>query len=150
MFLGFCLRPFHLSPDYIILISYPGELFLRILKLITLPLIISSLIAGTSSINASLNGKIAMRTLIYFLLTSLLNTIIGVTLGTVIHPGDPSVLKKQPTPMPSTRQQSSALDSILDLGRSVENYAITEAKFIFLCFSEIFLLTIYFKQPSNR
>lgn len=118
-FSGFCLRPLRLSPDYIILISYPGELFLRILKLITLPLIISSLIAGTSNINASLNGKIAMRTFIYFLLTSFLNTIIGVALGTLIHPGEPSILKKQLAPLPNTRQQSSALDSILDLGRSV-------------------------------
>lgn len=144
------MRPLHLSPDYIILISYPGELFLRILKLITLPLIISSLIAGTSSINASLNGKIAMRTLIYFLLTSLLNTMIGVTLGTLIHPGDPSLLKKQPTPVPSTRQQSSPLDSILDLGRSVE-IVIAETRFIFLfSFSETFSLIIYFRRRSNR
>lgn len=57
MFAGFGLRCFSLGPDVILLISYPGELFMRILKLIILPLIISSLVAGSASLNAKMNGK---------------------------------------------------------------------------------------------
>lgn len=43
---GVGLRPLHLSPDTILLVSYPGELFMRLLKLMILPLVIASLIAG--------------------------------------------------------------------------------------------------------
>jgi Na+/H+-dicarboxylate symporter len=43
---GVGLRPLHLSPDAILLVSYPGELFMRLLKLMILPLVIASLIAG--------------------------------------------------------------------------------------------------------
>lgn len=43
---GLTLRPLNLSSDTITLISYPGELFLRTLKLMVLPFIISCLIIG--------------------------------------------------------------------------------------------------------
>jgi Na+/H+-dicarboxylate symporter len=46
---GVGLRPLHLSPDAILLVSYPGELFMRLLKLMILPLVIASLIAGKSN-----------------------------------------------------------------------------------------------------
>lgn len=46
-FTGFSLRPLSLNKDAVMLISYPGELFMRLLKLMILPLIIASLISGT-------------------------------------------------------------------------------------------------------
>lgn len=43
---GLTLRQLNLSSESITLISYPGELFLRTLKLMVLPFIISCLIIG--------------------------------------------------------------------------------------------------------
>ena len=57
------------------LLSYLGELFMKLLQLMILPLIIASLITGSASLNAKLNGKIAVRTIIYFLSTSLLSSL---------------------------------------------------------------------------
>ena len=68
--LGFSLRSLSLSPSMISLLAYPGEMFMRLLQLMILPLVIASLITGAASLNASLNGKIALRTIIYFLATS--------------------------------------------------------------------------------
>jgi Na+/H+-dicarboxylate symporter len=45
---GFILRPFELSSDAVMLMSYPGELFMRLLKLLILPLIVASITAGKS------------------------------------------------------------------------------------------------------
>jgi len=45
---GFILRPLKLSSDAVMLMSYPGELFMRLLKLLILPLIIASITAGKS------------------------------------------------------------------------------------------------------
>jgi len=45
---GFVLRPLKLSSDAVMLVSYPGELFMRLLKLLVLPLIIASITAGKS------------------------------------------------------------------------------------------------------
>ena len=44
--IGFVLRPHNLSEETIMLISFPGDVLMRMLKMIILPLIISSLISG--------------------------------------------------------------------------------------------------------
>lgn len=76
---GAILRPYGFSTETILLISYPGELFMRILKLLTLPLLISSLINVSANLNLQMNGKIALRTIIYFALTSMFSTFLGNT-----------------------------------------------------------------------
>ena len=43
---GLLLRPHQLDEQTISYIAYPGELFMRLLKLMILPLIIASLITG--------------------------------------------------------------------------------------------------------
>lgn len=107
-----------MSPDVILVIGYPGELFLRILKLIILPLIISSLIAGTASLNAKMNGKIAIRTLLFFTLTSLFNAILGIILVILVHPGQ-SKIHETSEIHANPHKTVNLLDSILDLGRNV-------------------------------
>ena len=89
--LGLCLRALHPSEQAITLINYPGELFMRLLKLMILPLVIASLITGCASLNAKMSGMIAVRTIVYFLATSLLAAILGLILVVVIHPGDASL-----------------------------------------------------------
>ena len=53
------------------------------------PNFVPFLITGAASLNAKMNGMIAMRTIIYFLVTSLLSAIIGLILVLLIHPGNP-------------------------------------------------------------
>jgi solute carrier family 1 (glial high affinity glutamate transporter), member 2 len=114
-FPGLSLRPFELCKDTILLISYPGEIFMRILKLMILPLVIASLITGSASINAKMNGKIALRTFVYFLTTSLFNAVLGVSLALLIHPGDPDL--HSGVENVANTKSLSLMDSILDLGR---------------------------------
>lgn len=88
---------------------------MRILKLMILPLVIASLITGSASINAKMNGKIALRTFIYFASTSMFNALLGVSLALLIHPGEPGLHSESET---GTNAKSlSLMDSILDLGR---------------------------------
>lgn len=105
----------NLTTDSILLISYPGELFMRVLKLMILPLVISSLITGSASLNAKINGRIALRTLVYFSSTSFFNAILGICLVLLIHPGDPGMHTNFATA--SGNKAVSLLDSLLDLGR---------------------------------
>jgi solute carrier family 1 (glial high affinity glutamate transporter), member 2 len=115
MNLGLSLRQFDLCKDTILLISYPGEIFMRILKLMILPLVIASLITGTASINAKMNGKIALRTFVYFAMTSIFNAILGTSLALLIHPGDPDLHSF--TENSGNSKSLSLIDSVLDLGR---------------------------------
>lgn len=71
--------------------------------------------AGSASLNARMNGMIAVRTLVYFILTSLLNAVLGVVLVLVIHPGNPGI-RESIAPSHHARAVN-ILDSLLDLGR---------------------------------
>ena len=64
---------------------------MRLLKLMILPLVIASLVTGSASLNAKMSGMIAFRTILYFLLTSLISACVGLFLVLIIHPGDSSI-----------------------------------------------------------
>ena len=116
--LGIGLRPFLLPSSTILLISYPGELFMRLLKLMILPLVIASLITGAASLNAKLNGKMAARTIVYFLSTSLLSSLVGLAFTVAIHPGNPKV-KAVLGEGTTTERRVELVDNFLDLGRNL-------------------------------
>lgn len=111
---GIVLRPYNLSSDAVMLITYPGELFLRLLKLVTLPMLIASLITVSASLNARMNGKLVSRTILYFASTSMLSAFCGICIAMFIKPGSAGITKIF---NPDRIQKTSFLDSILDLGR---------------------------------
>ncbi|XP_045768754.1 excitatory amino acid transporter isoform X2 [Maniola jurtina] len=125
---GFGLRPYQLGPDGRMVISYPGELFMRLLKLMILPLIIASLIAGSASLNAKMSGKIAVRTLLYFILTSMFNAFLGISLAVMIHPGKPE-LREDLNIIVENKRDHKILDSLLDIGRNMFPDNIVQAAF---------------------
>lgn len=115
IFIGTFLRQYSFSDETIMLISYPGELFLRILKLLTLPLLISSLVNVSASLNARMNGKIALRTISYFILTTMASALMGICIAAIVEPG--TVDFPVVTNDIQNKQPSKLVDSILDLGR---------------------------------
>ncbi|CAB4067282.1 SLC1A2 [Lepeophtheirus salmonis] len=125
---GLLLRTVDLSPDSIMLLSYPGELFMRLLKLMILPLIIASLITGSASLNAKINGIVALRTIVYFITTSLISALIGLILVLIIHPGN-SETKNLLGDGTTKEQKLDIMDNFLDLGRNLLPDNIFKASF---------------------
>ena len=68
-------------------VSYLGELFLRALKALILPLIVPSLITAVGSLDMSLSGRVGGRAILYYLATTVLAVILGIVLVVTIHPG---------------------------------------------------------------
>merc|ERR1719282_716127 len=68
-------------------VSYVGEIFLRMLKALILPLIVPSLITAVGSLDLSLSGKVGLRAVTYYFATTILAVILGIILVTAIHPG---------------------------------------------------------------
>ena len=58
-------------------VNYIGELFLRMLKGLILPLIMSSLISAIGSLDLSLSGKIGSRAVTYYFVTTISAVILG-------------------------------------------------------------------------
>ncbi len=63
-----------------------GTLFVRLLKMIVMPIIISTLICGAASISPATVGKIGTRIVLIYLVTSAFAVCIGLLSGFVFHP----------------------------------------------------------------
>ena len=65
-----------------------GDLFLRMLKMVSIPLIITSLLTGVTGLGkADRLGKMFGRTLAYYLSTSLLAIVTGLLIVNIVRPG---------------------------------------------------------------
>ncbi len=69
-------------------VSWMGELFMRALKMLIIPLILSSLISGITNIGSGSNlGRIGFKTLMFYVSTSFIAIITGQVLVNLIRPG---------------------------------------------------------------
>lgn len=76
-----------LSP-YVAYVAWTGDVFLRALKMIIVPLILSSIISGITNIGGSENlGRLGFKTLLYYLSTSVLAITTGLLFSNLISPG---------------------------------------------------------------
>ncbi|MDO5651346.1 MAG: dicarboxylate/amino acid:cation symporter [Moraxella sp.] len=64
-----------------------GELFIRLLKMIVIPVIVSTLIVGASSIAPAQLGRVGIKTLFYYTITSFFAIVIGLGVGQMFKPG---------------------------------------------------------------
>ncbi len=68
--------------------KFVGDLFLRLLKMITIPLIVTSLVTGVAGLgNTSRFGSMFGKTLLYYLVTSMLAITTGLVMVNLIQPG---------------------------------------------------------------
>jgi solute carrier family 1 (high affinity glutamate transporter) protein 2 len=65
-----------------------------------------------------MNGMIALRTIVYFLITSLLSSLIGLFLVLLIHPGNPETKTILGNGITDYRKVD-IVDNFLDLGRNL-------------------------------
>ena len=64
-----------------------GDLFIRLLKMIVVPVILFSLIAGAASIAPSRLGRVGVKIMVYYLATSALAVAIGLAFANVFQSG---------------------------------------------------------------
>lgn len=64
-----------------------GDLFIRLLKMIIVPVILFSLIAGAASIAPSRLGRVGVKIMAYYMFTTMLAVTIGLALANVFRPG---------------------------------------------------------------
>lgn len=74
--------------DYIPYVTWMGDLFLRALKMVIIPLILSSIISGVTNIgNVENLGRLGLKTMGYYLVTSALAILGGLFFVNLLVPG---------------------------------------------------------------
>ncbi|MCH6574321.1 MAG: dicarboxylate/amino acid:cation symporter [Ignavibacteriaceae bacterium] len=74
--------------DYVSYVGWMGDLFLRGLRMIIVPLILTSIISGVANIGDAHNlGRLGLKTFAYYITTSFFAIITGLILVNIIQPG---------------------------------------------------------------
>ncbi|XP_057217317.1 excitatory amino acid transporter 4 isoform X2 [Triplophysa rosa] len=139
--LGFALRPHNLTAREVKYFSFPGELLMRMLQMLVLPLIVSSLVTGISSLDSKASGKMGIRAIIYYMVTTFIAVFIGIVMVIIIRPGKGS--RDSPMASSGSIEPVQAADAFLDLIRNMFPPNLVEA-----CFKQY--KTLYKKTVLTR
>ncbi len=97
----------NLVPEFAIKFKPIGDLFIRAIKMLIVPLIFSSLLVGVAGMkDPKKMGRVGLKTFGLYLLTTAVAITIGLTIGTLLEPGagvslNPSVTAKEIKQAPS-------------------------------------------------
>ncbi|KAM9391800.1 LOW QUALITY PROTEIN: solute carrier family 1 member 9 [Pholidichthys leucotaenia] len=123
------------------MVSFPGEILMRMLKMLILPLIISSLITGLAGLDARSSGRMGSRAMVYYMSTTIIAAVLGVILVLGIHPGNPKLRGSSTSSSTAPKNQEvSSLDAFLDLIRNLFPENLVKA-----CFQQV--QTVVIKVP---
>lgn len=138
--IGLCLKYFvkeEWTQREISYIQFPGDIFINMVNSLIIPLIVSSIISATSTLQKSgsgnhtyniclenfytikffyLIGKLGLMVLLYYFVTTTLGVILSVILVRTIRPGEHSNVKNNMLATVESKE-SAEVDSILDLAR---------------------------------
>uniref|UniRef100_A0A3Q3A5X8 Amino acid transporter n=1 Tax=Kryptolebias marmoratus TaxID=37003 RepID=A0A3Q3A5X8_KRYMA len=129
VFIGLGVRNVGLTKTQEIYVGFPGEILIRLLKMIIIPLVVCSLVSGAASIDPKALGKLGGWAMLFFLVTTLIASSIGVVMAFIIKPGavdKPASLDNFDEHMPAPKE---IIDSFLDLIRNIFPSNLVSAAF---------------------
>ena len=77
----------YVFPDQVGYVSWMGDMFIQLLKMVVIPLIFCSLVAAITGIRGNKMGRLAGKTIGLYFFTTLLAVLIGLLLVNLIRPG---------------------------------------------------------------
>uniref|UniRef100_A0A673VR26 Amino acid transporter n=1 Tax=Salmo trutta TaxID=8032 RepID=A0A673VR26_SALTR len=122
----------HLHKQYF---GFPGEILMRMLKLVILPLIISSMITGVAALDSEVSGKIGLRAVVYYFSTTIIAVILGIVLVMTIKPGVSQ--EAEHIDRTGTTPNVTTVDTLLDLVRNMFPENLLQA-----CFQQVTIINI--------
>lgn len=76
-----------IAGDAILWVAPFGDLFVRLLKMIVMPVIFTTLVVGAASISPAELGKVGIKIVLFYLLTSAFAVAVGLIMGNLFKPG---------------------------------------------------------------
>ncbi|EDV58348.1 excitatory amino acid transporter 1 [Drosophila erecta] len=107
------------SKREIMYISFPGEIFLRMLKCLIVPLLVSSITSAIGGLDLSMSSKIATRAITYYFVTTISAVILGICLVTTLRPGQGAKIVETQTESIDKASKVLTPDTLMDLVRNM-------------------------------
>ncbi len=134
-------------------VGWLGTLFIKLLKMIIVPLVLTSIVTGVASVGAGAGlGRLFGKTMGYYMLTSACACVVGLVMVNLIQPGvGANLVGAETEEMPHLTVIQSPVDLILDIVPENVFAAAAEAKMLAIIFFSIVLgITISTLQQSHR
>lgn len=127
-----------------------GDLFIRLLKMIIVPIIVASLIMGTSSIEPSKLGRVGGKAVFFYFVTTLFAIVIGLACAFVFRPGSGLDLSDASVAVSKTASAPSISEIFLSIvpTNPISSMANTDVLAI-ICFCIFFGVGLAFCKESN-
>lgn len=134
-------------------VGWLGTLFIKLLKMIIVPLVLTSIVTGVASVGASAGlGRLFGKTLGYYMLTSFFAALVGLLMVNAMRPGvGADLVDVETEEMPELSVIQSPVDLILDI--VPENFfaAAAETEMLAIIFFAIVLgISISTLRESHR
>lgn len=93
-----------------------GNGFIRLMKMLVVPLVFASLVCGASSIgDTKALGKVGGKTIIFYLVTTAVAVTVAITIGTLIRPGIGLDMASIETSETTVASSTSIVDTLLNI-----------------------------------
>ncbi|OYT51914.1 MAG: dicarboxylate/amino acid:cation symporter [Desulfurococcales archaeon ex4484_204] len=115
-----------------------GDLFIRLLKMIVAPIILFSLVVGAASISPARLGRVGVKIVIYYLITSAIAVLIGLGMANLFKPGVGLHLAGEAKAI-TVKPPPSIVDVLLNIVPTNPFAALTEGKVLQIIFFAIVL-----------
>ena len=127
-----------------------GDLFIRLLKMIIVPIIVASLIMGTSSIGPSKLGRVGGKAVFFYFITTLFAIVIGLACAFVFRPGSGLDLSDASVAVSKTATAPSINEIFLSIvpTNPISSMANTDVLAI-ICFCIFFGVGLAFCKESS-
>ena len=127
-----------------------GDLFIRLLKMIIVPIIVASLIMGTSSIEPSKLGRVGGKAVFFYFVTTLFAIVMGLACAFVFRPGSGLDLSDASVAVSKTASAPSISEIFLSIvpTNPISSMANTDVLAI-ICFCIFFGVGLAFCKESN-
>lgn len=119
VFLHYCVLPNDAVQNILVdgVFYVVGQGFLRLMQMLVVPLVLCSLICGAPAIGDTKTlGKVGVRTVVFYIITTALAVAVALTVARIINPGvgmDLNTLEVAETQIATT--QTSMVDTLLDI-----------------------------------
>lgn len=119
VFLHYCVLPNDTVQSILVdgVFYVVGQGFLRLMQMLVVPLVLCSLVCGASAIGDTKTlGKVGVRTVVFYIITTALAVAVALTVARIINPGmgmDLNALQTTETQIATT--QTSMVDTLLDI-----------------------------------
>lgn len=119
-----------------------GDLFLRLIKFVIAPLILSTLVVGVASMSDPKQlGRIGIKTIVYYLATTAIAIIIGLSVAFLINPGTGVNISTDESSIPEAAiaEPQSAIDTFLNIVPTNPFEALATGNILQIIFFALFI-----------